>query len=324
VTGEPRFSVLDPGGPQAGHIHDLWNVFWWISVVVWVGVTAMLIVAAVHARRARTAEGEGDPTAVDPAQQRRMVRIVIGASAITVLTLISLLVVSVDAGSALAGLDQPNAVAVRITGHQWWWQIDYDYDSPRRATTANELHVPVGRVVRLELSSDDVIHSFWVPSLHGKKDLVPGRVNVTSIRADQPGVYRGQCAEFCGLQHAKMELTVIAEPPAQFEAWLAHQHDAAPPPKTDETHRGQAVFMTRTCVMCHAIAGTQAGAGLGPDLTHVASRGTLAAGALANDHGHLAAWILDPQEDKPGVRMPSTALTADELRDLVAYLETLR
>jgi len=322
----PRMSVLEPAGPQAATIASLWDVFLWISIAVWVLVVAATGLAAIRARAPRRAVELGDPLSGDPARDRRMIRGVIAAGAVTVAVLLALLVASIAAGGALAELeDEPDAIHVRITGRQWWWQIDYEPTDPTRtASTANELHIPVGRPVHLELTSGDVIHSFWIPSLHGKRDLIPGRVNRTWIRADEPGTFAGQCAEFCGLEHARMMLTVIAEPPAAFDAWLAHQREPAAEPAGEAERRGRRVFLGGPCVLCHAIAGTPAGGRLGPDLTHLAGRSTLAASPLPNGVGQLAGWIADPQALKPGARMPATTLPPEDLLALVAYLRGLR
>jgi cytochrome c oxidase subunit II len=324
MTG-PRISVLDPAGPQAATIAALWDVFLWISIVVFALVVAAFAIATLHAVRRHRRDGAGDPLAGDPGRDRRMIRGVVVAGGVTVVALLALLVASIRSGNALAALeDDAGALHIRITGRQWWWHIEYEHDDPARsATTANELHVPVGRTVHLELTSADVIHSFWVPSLHGKKDLIPGRINRTWIRIDEPGAYRGQCAEFCGLEHARMALTVVAEPPAAFASWLAHQREPARPPSSPAAVRGLAVLTGSPCVLCHAVAGTSAGGRLGPDLTHVASRTTLAAGALPNTLGNLAGWLLDPQSVKPGAHMPATALAAADLHALLAYLEDL-
>jgi cytochrome c oxidase subunit 2 len=322
----PRMSVLDPAGPQASDIASLWTVFLWVAAIVWVLVIAFMVTATLVARRQRARLGDLDPLTTDAARERRLIHGVIAAGVLTVLTLLGLLIASIVTGARLADLeDDADALHVRITGHQWWWGIDYEPDDPRAtATTANELHIPVGKTVHLELVSADVIHSFWVPSLHGKKDLIPGRRNRTWLRADQPGVYRGQCAEFCGLEHAKMVITVIAEPQAEFDAWLAEQRQPARTPTTADQIRGQKVFLGGPCSMCHTVAGTPAGARLGPDLTHVASRTTLGASIVPNTTGHLTGWIIDPQAIKPGSRMPATLLPPDDLHALVAYLESLR
>jgi cytochrome c oxidase subunit 2 len=199
-----------------------------------------------------------------------------------------------------------------------------DPQASRSLTTANEIRIPVGRPVRLKLSSRDVIHSFWVPNLHGKKDLVPGHQTLTWFQADTPGVYRGQCAEFCGQQHAKMGMLVIAEPPERFAAWYERQLLPAAEPADSVAAAGQRLFLAKGCVLCHAVRGTPAGSRLGPDLTHLASRLTIAAGTLPNTRGHLAGWVVDPQRLKPGVRMPPNQLAPAELHALLGYLESLR
>jgi cytochrome c oxidase subunit 2 len=214
---------------------------------------------------------------------------------------------------------------VDVVGHQWWWEIVYrDSQADRMVFTANELHVPVGRPVRLVLSSRDVIHSFWVPSLHGKTDLIPGKTNEITIQADAPGTYRGQCAEFCGYQHAKMGLVVIAEDERSYRAWREAQRRSAVEPVTAEARRGREVFLSTSCVMCHTVRGTIAGATVGPDLTHVASRLTIGAGSLPFTRGHLQGWVANPQSVKPGALMPATALPSQDLQALVTWLEELK
>ncbi|HEU0030065.1 MAG TPA: cytochrome c oxidase subunit II [Kofleriaceae bacterium] len=323
----PRMSVLDPAGPQAAEIKWLWDIFLGVSIVVWVLVVGFLVTAAIVARRARKRDPEG-PLTKSLATDKRRAQVVLVAGLATVATLLVLLVLSIHSGDTLAALeDDPEAVHVRIVAHQWWWEIEYEHDEPTRsAGTANELHVPVGKLVHLELLSGDVIHSFWVPSVHGKRDLIPGRTNRTWIRIDEPGVYRGQCAEFCGLEHAKMSLTVIAESPEQFDAWLKHQREPAqvPSPTDAVRSRGMQVFNGGPCVLCHTIAGTTAGGRLGPDLTHFASRATIGAGTVPNTVGHLTGWVIDAPSIKPGVHMPSIQLPADDLHALVAYLGGLQ
>jgi cytochrome c oxidase subunit 2 len=224
----------------------------------------------------------------------------------------------------LARLDgQP--LAVTLVGHQWWWEVQYhDSVASHRLTTANEIHIPVGRPVLVTLESHDVIHSFWVPRLHGKRDLIPGYTNRIWLRADRPGAYRGQCAEFCGQQHANMALWVVAEPQAQFDAWYRAQLLPAAAPADSTRIAGQKAFLGGSCVMCHTIRGTPTGGRNGPDLTHLGSRRTLAAGTLPNTPGHLGGWVVDPQGIKPGTTMPPNNLRPDELRALIAYLEGLK
>lgn len=216
-------------------------------------------------------------------------------------------------------------ISITIRGEQWWWRILYQGpDGALSFQTANEIHIPVGRNVTLKLESADVIHSFWVPSLAGKQDLVPGRTNTLLIRAERPGVYRGQCAEFCGLQHSHMAMMVVAEEQSDFDRWLGDQIAAGVPTDSDEARQGKLVFMAKPCAACHTVRGTDASGTTGPDLTHLASRATIAAGLLPTTRGSLAAWIADPQTLKPGNNMPMVPLSSDELRQVSAYLESLR
>ena len=236
-----------------------------------------------------------------------------------------LVVASIATDRALAGLPHEDALHIELVGHQWWWEAVYDDPDPSKTfTTANELHIPVGRPVIFTLKADDVIHTLWVPNLHGKKDLIPGRIATHLMRADRPGIFRGQCAEFCGYQHAWMGLLIVADPPQQYAAWEAQQRIPAPEPADDETAKGRAVFETRTCAMCHTIEGTKANAKRAPDLTHMASRMTLAAVTLDNTPSNRAAWIADPQRFKPGSNMPANNLPPEELGPLLRYLDTLR
>ena len=307
-------SIIHPAGVQASQISQLWWLMFWVCAVVWSAVAVAAIVAIFRGRR-------GTSSASD-AQLGRSVAV---AGGISVIALLGLLFQSVVTGRALDTLRSPDALRNQVTGNQWWWDVQYDNALPSlRVTTANEIHIPVGKAVRFDLLSTDVIHSLWIPSLQGKIDLVPGRLNELWLRADEAGVYRGQCAEFCGLQHAKMALVVVAEPPDDFERWLAANRMPAAAPATSEQQRGKDVFERGPCAMCHAIAGTSAGGRSGPDLTHIASRSTIGAGTLPNTKGHLAGWIADPQQIKPGNRMPPTGLTGEELQAVLAYLEILK
>ena len=248
---------------------------------------------------------------------------VIGGVIVPAVILGAVLIVSTRTLAAVA--HQPRAAAnVRIIGHRWWWELRYTGQDPQdQFTTANELHLPIGQPVRLELSTADVIHSFWIPQLAGKLDLVPGQSNVLYLQADSGGAYYGTCAEYCGPQHAGMGLSVVAEPPAQFARWLDAMRQPASPPSGGDVAAGEQVFARSACALCHAVRGTAAGGAVGPDLTHVASRRTLA-GRFPNRTGELTAWIADPQTLKPGVAMPAVPLGPDELRQVVAYLQTLR
>jgi cytochrome c oxidase subunit 2 len=212
-----------------------------------------------------------------------------------------------------------------VKAHQWWWEAIYpNSQADQTVTTANEIHVPIGERIVIVTSSQDVIHSFWAPNITGKRDLIPGYSSAFSFQIDAPGIYHGQCAEFCGLQHAHMGFSIIAETPDQFLAWQHQQITSGKDPTDEDATRGRQVFLTHSCVMCHTISGTNAGSRAGPDLTHLASRHTIASGTLPNTTGALAGWILDPQRMKPGTQMPPNALSGDELQDLVSYLQSLQ
>jgi cytochrome c oxidase subunit 2 len=315
--------VLTPAGPQAAAIARLW---WVMLVTVSAVFTIVVVCLAVAVARGSVRQRQhASPRAAPAPSESTLTCAVAAAVALTVVTLFVLLIVSIQTGRAVASVGAASAVSIAVTGHQWWWEIEYEDATPsRRLTTANEIHIPTGRPVVFKVTSHDVIHSFWVPNLHGKRDLVPGILNTIWLQADQPGVYRGQCAEFCGRQHAHMAFEVVAEPDVQFERWLDAQRALAREPLNDAETRGRAVFLNRQCSSCHSIRGTPAFGRVGPDLTHLASRGTLAAGTLPNTRGHLAGWIVDPQTIKPGNQMPPNVLAADDLQDLLAYLEQLK
>jgi cytochrome c oxidase subunit II len=308
-------SALHPAGLQAARIETLWWIMFWVCTGVFVLVMMALAVAVARGRAGRS-------TATTSGTLARGVGAAVGVS---VVLLIGLLFASVMTGRAVGSMQSSGALGLVITGNQWWWHVEYlNADPSMRVTTANEIHLPVGRPVAVTLRSQDVIHSFWVPPLHGKTDLIPGRENTTWLTADRPGVYRGQCAEYCGAQHAHMALVVIAESPESFDRWLAAQRAPAGAGRTPEQARGSEVFAQRSCAMCHTIRGTTAGARLGPDLTHFATRSTIAAGTMPNTPVDLARWITDPQHLKPGARMPATGLSTADMQALVAYLEILR
>jgi cytochrome c oxidase subunit 2 len=222
------------------------------------------------------------------------------------------------------GLTSKNPVTIQITGHQWWWEVTYpNTQADQTVTTANEIHVPVGTPVVILTNSKDVIHSFWAPSVTGKRDLLPGYSSAFWFQIDKVGIYHGQCAEFCGLQHAHMGFSIVAESVSEFEAWQQQQLKPAGEPPTPEALHGREVFLTHACLMCHTIRGTDAGSRLGPDLTHIASRKMIAAETLPNTTGALTGWIVDPQRIKPGTQMSPNPLSPDDLRAVVAYLQSL-
>src|SRR5512143_2763910 len=314
-------SAFDPASPQARLIANLW---WWMLGVggaVWLIVIATMLYVSFtrHSHR-----GSHELQQVSPETHRGIERTVISAGFVTGLVLAAFLIFDYSVGHALAQHPQ-RALTINVTGHQWWWEFEYeDPDPSKRITTANEVHVPVGEPVQFKLRAADVIHSFWAPNLNGKRDLIPGYVSSYWFRADTAGVYRGQCAEFCGLQHAKMAFYIVAEPPAKFAASMAAAAQSPPPPSDSALLYGQRVFLSSGCAVCHAIGGTQAQSFVGPPLTHLKSRSTIAAGTLPNTRGNLMGWITNPQAIKPGVIMPAVPLTPVQLTALVGYLETLK
>lgn len=303
---------LEPAGPQAEAIARLIHFFFWTTGTVYAVVLATLVAALLRRRKRETGE--------------RTLSAAVGlALGITLAVLALLTGASYWTSHRITRFRPARPIEIEVTGHQWWWELRYLNEEPSRIfQSANELHIPVGRAVALKLKTADVVHSFWVPQLHGKRDLIPGQENVLWLQADRPGLYRGRCAEFCGLQHAHMELLVIAEPQTDFEAWQTHQLKEPSPPADPIAQRGKQLFLSGPCVMCHTIAGTLAQATAGPDLTHLASRQALAGGTLPNTRGHRAGWVMNAQVLKPGGHMPSIALGSEELQAVLAYLETLR
>jgi cytochrome c oxidase subunit 2 len=246
----------------------------------------------------------------------------------TGVTIVVLVIVFVATMVTLTAAAHPPAVpslTMDVTGHQWWWEVTYsDPSNPELGfTTANEVHLPIGIPVRVRLHSADVIHSFWLPQIAGKMDVIPGQTNEMWLEAERPGVSRGMCGEYCGLQHAAMAFAVTAESPADFNRWAQQRRSEAPPPATREAVVGQTVFF-RSCGACHAVSGTPALGRLAPELTHFASRPTIGAGALENTPANLARWIHDAPAVKEGSRMPAMPLDDAELGAVVAYLETLK
>jgi len=308
-------SVLHPAGVQAASIHDLWSLMLWTTAIVFVIVIAFVIAGIVRDGVATRSRGV----------QRPQVVAVSVAVAATTLILIGLLAASIWTGRTLEAFQAPSAITVNVVGHQWWWEFEYEEGVPaQRVQTANEFHIPVGRPIVLKVTSRDVIHSLWLPNLQGKRDLIPGYTTAIWLQADHPGIYRGQCAEFCGMQHAHMAFDVVAESQADFDRWLAAMRQPAPPPTTASAQHGRDVFNSARCASCHSVQGSVAAGLVGPDLTHIATRSTLGAGTLPNTPEHLAAWIRDPQVIKPGNQMPANPLPDGDLQALVAYLETLR
>jgi cytochrome c oxidase subunit II len=309
-------STLDPHSSQARDISTLW---WWmfgVAAVVFAGAVGLLVIAWLRRRK------QGFPV-VGQREGLNLVMVVLFGIFIPISALVALFIVAnlvvmprTDAPAASG-----TAMTIRITGKQWFWIVRYPGTS---AVTANELHIPVRTRINVVADTADVIHSFWVPELNRKIDTIPGRRNRILLYADHPGRYRGQCAEFCGLQHAHMGMYVYAESPARFRAWLANQTKPRRQPATGGERSGEQVFLSHQCASCHTIRGTSAQGTVGPDLTHVASRTTLAALTIPNTKGYLGGWILDPQHVKPGNRMPGLKLSGPEVQDLLAYLQSLK
>ena len=306
-------AVTNPATGPARDIDTLWWAMLAGAMVVFGAVVALLVLAFV--RRRRTDDMSQD--------DRGPYMVIVGgglAAPIVVLAILFGFVIHVmPATSAPPG---PTQLTVDVIGHQWFWEVRYPGTA---VATANEIHIPAGTAVDVRATTVDVIHSFWVPRLNRKIDMIPGRLNRIELDAPDPGVYRGQCSEFCGVGHAEMAFDVIVQPPAEFRVWLAAQARPAAAPTGPQAILGRRTFMTAGCEDCHTIRGTAASGRVGPDLTHLDSRRTLAALTIPNTPRMLFDWISNPQRIKPGSRMPGFAsLPASERHALVAYLEGLR
>jgi cytochrome c oxidase subunit 2 len=309
-------NMFNPQGPAARSIATLGWVLLASGIVVYLIVMAAMVWALARKRH---------PSDDHPKTDRTLTRTVAAAVVVTALTLVALTISSNVAGRGLVSPSGSGAITVDVVGHQWWWDFQYRDVTPSDIVNSpNELHIPIGVPVVLVAQSRDVIHSFWVPNLQGKRDLIPGQVTSIWLQADAPGVYRGQCAEFCGHQHANMALVVVAESMDRFQRWLQQQRRPAAEPVDDLQRRGRDAFLQSSCVSCHTVRGTDAGSRFGPDLTHVASRRTIAAGTLPNTREHLGEWIGNPQSLKPGNRMPPNVVLAENREALLSYLRSLR
>lgn len=305
ACGRTSPSALDPHGRGADRAAGLWWLLLAVAGIVFVFVMVVLGVALLRRRPARFGG----------------MSLVIGGG--VVLPLVVLPVMFFLSTSSLARSDSIQRRArmdIEVIGHQWWWEVRY----PGGGVTANEIHIPTGEVVRVKLRSTDVNHSLWVPQLQVKTDLIPGYDNVMWLDARRPGTYRGACAEFCGIQHARMAFLVIADPPDQFQRWLTDQARPAAEPSTPSSAAGRDAFMANPCSGCHTIRGTQAAGVVGPDLTHFASRRTIGAGTIDNTRGALAGWILNSQTAKRGNLMPPIPLSPQDLQSILDYLGSLR
>lgn len=313
-------AYLSSAGERAHAIVPLTWFTLWVSILVVIIIGVLLGLGIWRAGR----NGGAEETRAAPltAAQGGSRWIGIGV-AISAVPLTVTLVWTMVTLAAVAEPSRQPPLVLDVTGHQWWWEVTYNAAEPDQVfATANEIHVPVNTRVLVRLHGADVIHSFWVPKLTGKTDTIPGQVNTSWLEAEQPGVYLGQCTEYCGWQHAHMGLEVIAQSAADFEAWRRQQVQPAPAPQNAAQQRGQALVEYR-CGLCHEVRGTAAGSHVGPDLTHLQSRRTIAAGLLPNNTGTLSGWIEDAQGLKPGNQMPNQNLSAEQLGDVLAYLETL-
>jgi cytochrome c oxidase subunit II len=314
-------SYLSSAGPRAREVVPLtWYVLL-VSIVVCL-VIVVLLWAAI--RRSRPEDRSVEIHDIPIERGKSGIRWISIGLIVSAVPLAVAFVWTMLTLAAIAGPPAHPGLVLDVTGRQWWWQVEYTASAPSEVfDTANEIHIPVGVPVLVRLHGGDVIHSFWVPQLSGKTDAIPGQTNTSWIQADSPGRYLGQCTEFCGAQHAHMQFEVVAEPPADFDRWLSAQRRAAAAPATEVQARGLALVEYR-CGLCHRVRGTDAGAISAPDLTHLMARRTLAAGTLINNPGNLAGWIQNPQTIKPGNLMPNQYLSAQQLSDALAYLETLK
>jgi cytochrome c oxidase subunit II len=304
--------------PESKPERSITHLWWIMMTAAWIGfsvIVFLLFLGWVRRNRPGLPGGGGDRMATG-------VVVVLGVAVpIVALTLLFVYSDVFVMRSTAAPKGGSTSMTIHVVGHQWFWEVRYPGTN---AVTANEIHIPVGTRVNLVGTTTDVIHSFWVPRLNRKIDLVPGRTNRILLEADRPGRYRGQCAAFCGLQHAHMAMYVYADTRAGFRRWLRNMSRPARAPTTARTRRGREVFLAQPCSGCHQIRGTSAKGQVGPDLTHLQTRETIAAATIPNRKGYLGGWILDPQHVKPGNKMPALELTGPDFKALLDYLETLR
>jgi cytochrome c oxidase subunit 2 len=313
-AGTP-LGIFNNAGDDAREISRLIALFGGVSIAV-VVLIALLLASSIWHRR------ETDKTGGRPQRDEGGMPWIYWGVGVSTVVLFVCMLFNLKTIAAVTRTPSDTALTVEVTAHQWWWELRYmDPDVHKIFLTANEIHVPVGERVRFKLNSADVIHSFWVPSLAGKMDVIPGQTNVIYIKADKPGTYLGECAVFCGDEHSRMQFRVVAEAPKDFEAWKARQLEEAPQPQDAVELQGRLAFESH-CAACHTLRGSSAAGLGGPDLTHLMDRDTLAAGALPNQEGHIADWIRDPQKYKPGTSMPTVPLSEADLAAVVAYLRT--
>ena len=308
-------STFDARGPVAQAQLNLFVIIFWVAVFVFVVVQGILLYAVIKYRRR--------PGQELPVQTHGNTRLEVAWTIAPALILAIIAVPTIATIFDTANTPPGDVLEVRVIGHQWWWEFEY---TDLGVVTANELHIPVGETVNVTLESDDVIHSFWIPKLAGKTDLIPGNTNTMWFSADEPGEYLGQCAEFCGTAHAQMRFRVFADPREEFDAWVVSQKKTpiiAPDDMGADLFMNTAFAGGQRCAFCHTIEGMQIKGTVGPDLTHLAGRSTIAAGLLDNNETNLADWLRDPSAVKPGTFMPDLGLTDDQISTLVTFLGSL-
>jgi cytochrome c oxidase subunit 2 len=315
-------NALDVSGAHAQEIHRLWTAMLWVCGMMYGLVIIFLAIAVLRARRPR--EPGAAPGTSDGARPAINRAFFVWTAMVTA-GLLGLSAVSFAVDRGLFHLKGEH-LQIEVTGQQWWWNVKYEEaDDPSTIFfTANEMHLPVNETVHVRLRATDVIHSLWIPNLNGKQDLIPGRDTDIYLKPTKTGTFRGQCAEFCGAQHAHMAIYTIVESRERFDKWRAAQQQQAAEPGEPLASEGRNVFVNSACPLCHTIQGTDAAGISGPDLTHLASRGWLAGGTLPYSKGNLAAWIADPQTPKPGNHMPRVPLDGASLNALVTYLDGLK
>jgi cytochrome c oxidase subunit 2 len=316
-------SIFGNAATEARQFNILFVIYLAVCAIMYAAVIAFLLAAMARRGRGGTANvmEDGRHHESDPLLRPAL----IAWGAVVATGLVGLAIADFVSDSLDARAAAHPKLSLTVTGNQWWWDVEYSAaDNSKMIRTANEIHLPVGVPAHILLKSNDVIHSFWVPSLAGKQDLIPGRVNDITVTPRKIGIYRGQCAEFCGAEHAKMAFVVQVDSYADFIKWWEHQLQPAPPPATPLALAGYNFVTSRNCSACHTIAGTPANGTVGPDLTHLASRRSIAAGAMPMREGNLYGWVADPQSIKPGTKMPTVGLEPDQLHAVVAYLETLK
>ena len=304
-------SITNAKGTEAHTISNIWWLMCGLASAVYLIVGGFIVVAAFRGRGTEAGK---------PSRIRDSTFIVVGGLLVPA---VILLVLGGSVVYASNNLRQPekNPLRIEVVGERWWWAVSYP---GQRITTANEIHVPVGRPLEIGIDSDNVIHSFWVPQLAGKVDMIPGQHNILRVTATKAGTYRGECAEYCGLEHARMNFLMIAQPAAEFDAWVVRHQQPPTGPSDQLAATGQMVFLRESCAGCHTIRGTTADGTIGPDLTDIGSRLTLGANTIPNTDGYLSGWIVNSQTIKPGNLMPPVPLNSKDLQALVAYLRSLK